>query len=226
MVYLPVETEQLNRSQVKRTSLLLADDHRLLTDSLVNLLENDFEIVGVAHDGQEMVEMARRYRPDIIVADISMPKLNGIDAARIIRRERPFTKVVFITMYNDGPLAEAALRVGVAGFVPKLSDPDELLIAIRTVTRGECYITPMVAGDVILAWTASQSDKSSHQTTLTPRQLQMVKLIAEGKTMKEAAVIMGISARTAECHKYETMRKLGVKTVARLVQHAISIKLV
>jgi DNA-binding NarL/FixJ family response regulator len=206
--------------------LLLADDHHLLAECLTNLLQEEFEIVGVAHDGQEMVEKARQHRPDIVVADISMPKLNGIDAARLIRRERPFTKVIFITMHNDGPLAEAALRVGVAGFVPKLSDTDELLTAIRTVARGEHYMTPMVAGDLILAWMGSRSDKSAQQTTLTPRQLQIVQLITEGKTMKEAAVIMGISTRTAESHKYEIMEKLGVKSVARLIQHAIHNKMV
>jgi DNA-binding NarL/FixJ family response regulator len=129
-------------------------------------------------------------------------------------------------MYNDGPLAEAAQPVGVAGFLSKLSDANELLSPIRTVARGEHYVSPMVAGNVILAWMASRADKSPRQTTLTPRQLQMVKLIAEGKTMKDAAIIMGISVRTAESHKYEIMRKFGVKTVARLVQHAIHIKLV
>jgi DNA-binding NarL/FixJ family response regulator len=206
--------------------LLLADDHHLLTDSLASLLQEDFEIVGVAYDGRTLLEKTRQYRPDIIVADISMPQLNGIDAARIIRRELPLTKIVFLTMYGDGPLVEAALRVGGAAFVAKLSDADELLSAIRSVARGETYITPTVAGDIISTLMTSRSDKSSHQTKLTPRQRQMLQLIAEGKTMKEAAVTMGISTRTAESHKYEIMRKLGITTVAHLVQHAVRNKFV
>jgi DNA-binding NarL/FixJ family response regulator len=155
-----------------------------------------------------------------------MPQLNGIDAARIIRRELPFTKIVFLTMHNDGPLVEAALRGGGAAFVAKLSDTDELWRAIRTVAIGGSYVSPMIAGDLISGLMTSQCDESSPQTTLTPRQRQMLQLIAEGKTMKEAANMMGISVRTAESHKYEIMRKLGVTTVAHLVQHAVRINLV
>jgi DNA-binding NarL/FixJ family response regulator len=211
---------------LNRTSILFADDHRVLMDSLINILPNEFEVAGIAYDGRTMVEMARQYQPDIIVADISMPGLNGIDAARIIKKELPFTKIVFLTMHNDALLVEEAFRTGAAAFVLKISAAVELLSALRTVVRGGTYITSMIAVDVISALMTSHSEEGSAQTELTCRQRQVLQLIAEGKTMKEVATVMGISVRTAETHKYEIMRKLGVKTIAALVQQAVRMKLV
>jgi DNA-binding NarL/FixJ family response regulator len=211
---------------VKRPSVLLADDHRILTDVLANLLRKDFELLGIAHDGQMMVELTRQHRPDVLIADISMPLLNGIDAARIIRKEVPSTRIVFLTMHSDAPIVEEAFNAGAAGFLVKLSNTEELLEAVHTVARGETYITPIVAGDVISKLITNGSHETVTETKLTSRQRQMLQLLAEGKTMKEAAAVMDISSRTAESHKYEIMRKLGVETTAALVRYAVQIKLV
>jgi len=211
---------------VKRTTVLLADDHRLLTDSLAKILQNHFEVVGTAHDGQTLVEKARQYRPNIVITDISMPQLNGIEAARIIRKELPLTKIVFLTMHNDPPLLQEAFRAGAVAFVAKWGAIQELLNALRAVAVGERYVPPMLAVDTVSELMTSGSVEKFAQTELTFRQRQILQLVAEGKTMREAGSVMGISYRTAECHKYEVMRKLGVKTTAALVKHAARIKLV
>jgi DNA-binding NarL/FixJ family response regulator len=202
------------------------DDHRVLTDSLIKFLQKEFEIAAIAHDGRTMVEMARQYQPHLIVADICMPGLNGIDAARIIKKELPFTKIVFLTMHKEVALVQEAFLAGASAFVLKISDIEELLSALRRAARGETYITSMLGGDVISSLVMGRCDESSRQTELTSRQRQMLQLIAEGKTMKGAATAIGISVRTAETHKYEIMRKLGVKTIAALVQHAVRMKVV
>jgi DNA-binding NarL/FixJ family response regulator len=194
-------------------------------DSLINILPNEFEVAGIAYDGRTMVEMARQYRPHLIVSDIFMPGLNGIDAARIIKKELPFTRIVFLTMHNDALLVEEAFRAGAAAFVLKISAAVELLSALHAVARGEIYLTPMVAGDVISALITRRSEVRS-ALKLTSRERQVLQLIAEGKTMKEAAAVMGISVRSAETRKYEIMDKLGVKTTAALVQQAVRMKLV
>ena len=211
---------------MKRPTVLLADDHRILTDVLANVLRKDFELVGTAHDGKMMVELTRKLRPDVLIADISMPLLNGIDAARIIHKEVPSTRIVFITMHSDAPIVEEAFNAGAAGFLVKLSNIEELLEAVHTVARGETYITPIVAGDVISKLITNRSHEKVAETELTSRQRQMLQLLAEGKTMKEAAAVMNISTRTVESHKYEIMHKLGVETTAALIRYAVKIKLV
>jgi DNA-binding NarL/FixJ family response regulator len=211
---------------VKRPTVLLADDHRIVTDVLANLLRKDFELVGIAHDGKMMVELTKQHRPDVLIADISMPLLNGIDAVRIIRKEVRSTRIVFITMHSDAPIVEEAFNAGAAGFLVKLNDTEELLEAVRTVVRGETYITPIVAGDVISKLITNRSHEKLAEPELTSRQRQMLQLLAEGKTMKEAAPAMNISTRTVESHKYEIMRRLGVETTAALIRYAVQIKLV
>jgi DNA-binding NarL/FixJ family response regulator len=211
---------------MKRTSVLLADDHAVLMECLAPLLQQEFDVVGIANDGRSMVDMAKRHRPDVIVTDISMPHLNGIDAARILRKEVRSAKLLFLTMHADLPLVEEAFRVGASGFVLKVSGASEFIKAIQSVARGDTYITPLLAGDLISALLTAGPQESSTETTLTLRQRQVLQLLAEGKTMKEAAALMEISTRTAESHKYEIMRKLGVQTTAALIQYAVRIKLV
>jgi DNA-binding NarL/FixJ family response regulator len=211
---------------MKRTSVLLADDHAVLIECLAHLLQQDFDVVGVARDGQKLVEMAKQHRPDVIVTDISMPHLNGIDAARIVRKEVRSARLIFLTMHTDLPIVEEAFRVGASGFVLKVSGADEFLKAIQAVAKGDTYITPLLAGDLISALLTAGPQEMSGETTLTLRQRQVLQLLAEGKTMKEAAALMEISTRTAESHKYEIMRKLGVQTTAALIRYAVNIKLV
>jgi len=210
---------------MKCISVLLADDHLLVAESLRRFLQKDFEIIDIAHDGKTMLDLSRQYKPNVVVADISMPQLNGIEAARIIRKELRFTKILFLTMHADLPILEDAFRAGASGFVTKTANCDELLRAVHTVARGETYITPILAGDLISVLTTPNSENHS-EAAPTPKQRQVVQLIAEGKTMKEAADTMNISTRTAESHKYEVMRRLGLRTTAELIRYALRINLV
>jgi DNA-binding NarL/FixJ family response regulator len=155
-----------------------------------------------------------------------MPQLSGIDAARIVRKELRSTKILFLTMHSDHFLVEQALRAGAHGFVLKASGAHEFLDALRIVARGETYITPALSGDVISTLTTIGPQERQSDEPLTLRQRQLLQLVAEGKTMKEAATLMHISTRTAESHKYEIMRRLGVETTAKLIRHAVELKLV
>lgn len=211
---------------MNRTSVLLADDHVMLMDGLVHLVRQDFEIVGVASDGRAMVEMARQTRPDVIVTDISMPHLNGIDAARILRKESISAKLLFLTMHADLPLVEEAFRAGASGYILKLCAAEEFIKAIKCVAKGAVYITPLLAGDLISTLLTTGPQDVARESTLTLRQREVLQLLAEGKTMKEVAAQLGISTRTAESHKYEIMRQLGVQTTAGLIRYAVRIKLV
>jgi DNA-binding NarL/FixJ family response regulator len=160
------------------------------------------------------------------VADISMPYFNGIDAARVLRKELRSSKILFLSMHADIPIVEEAFAAGARGFITKTTGVQELLNAIETVSKGETYVTPSLAGKLISVRIAAGPPDISRDVTLTGRQRQTLQLLAEGKTMKEAAAIMNISTRTAECHKYEVMRKVGGATTADLIRYAVRIKLV
>jgi len=209
---------------MRSTRVLFADDHAIINDGLTTLVANEFDVIGTACDGRAMLTMAKKTRPDVVVLDISMPQLNGIDGARILRKELPYTKLLFFTMHSDLPLVEEAIRSGASGYVLKLCAVDELIKAIHCVARGETYITPLLAGDLIS--TLITAGPCSAKSDLTVRQREVLQLLAEGKTMKEAAVCLNISVRTTESHKYEIMRQLGVKTTAELIRYAVRIKLV
>ena len=212
--------------RMKRVRVLLADRHTVFTDCLAHVLQPEFEVVGVVSDGTAMVEMAKQHKPDVIIADTSMPQLSGIDAARIVRKELRSTKILFLTMHSEHFLVEQAFRAGAHGFVLKASGAHEFLDALRIVARGETYITPALSGDVISTLTTIGPQERQSDEPLTLRQRQLLQLVAEGKTMKEAATLMHISTRTAESHKYEIMRWLGVETTAKLIRHAVELKLV
>jgi DNA-binding NarL/FixJ family response regulator len=205
---------------VKQTTVLLADDHVLMTDTLCSILREHFQIVGVAHDGTLMTEMARQHKPDVIVADVSMPGMTGVDALRILQKELPSTRVLFLSMHDDIPLIEELFRAGATGFVRKAAGKEELLKAIRTVAGGQKYITPLLVADTSSGLREARPQAGSN---LTPRQLELLQSFAEGKTMKEAGDAMHISKRTAEWQKYEIMRRLGIKTTAELIRYAIRI---
>ena len=211
---------------MNRTRILLADDHTVLTDALVNLLALHFDIVGVARDGRTLLGLAKQERPDVIVTDISMPDLNGIDAARMLRKEANPSKLLFLSMHADLPLVEEAFRAGALGYVLKLCSADELVKAIQSVARGATYITPLLAGDLISTLLTAGPQQACNETTLTLRQREVLQLLAEGKTMKQVATQLGISTRTTESHKYEIMRQLGIQTTAELIRYAVRIKLV
>ena len=203
-------------------SVLLADDHKIVAQGLESLLKDSFTFVGTVSDGRALIEAAARFKPDVVVTDISMPLLNGLDAVRQFRSHGIEAKVVFLTMHADAALAAEAFRAGGSAFLLKQSAGDELVQAIREILQGRAYLTPLIAKDTITVLMEAQKEESK----LTTRQREVLQLIAEGKTMKEAAGILHISTRTAETHKYEMMQVLGVKTSAELIKHAIRLHLV
>jgi DNA-binding NarL/FixJ family response regulator len=209
-----------------RTRILLADDHVILTEALVHVLKQHFDIVAVVHDGRALIASSKDLRPDVIVTDISMRDLNGIDAARTIRKEAPTSKILFLSMHADLPLVEEAFRAGALGYVLKICGTEELIKAINCVAKGTTYITPLLAGDLISTLLTVGPQQKARETTLTARQREVLQLLAEGKTMKEVATQLGISTRTTESHKYEIMRQLGIQTTAELIRYAVRIKLV
>jgi DNA-binding NarL/FixJ family response regulator len=206
--------------------VLIADDHVILAQGLALLLGEAFELAGMARDGHELVELADRVKPDVIVTDVSMPSLNGMEAVRQLRSRGITAKVIVLTQHKDPQIAAEAFRAGVSGFLIKQTAGEELVIAIREVLQGRSYLTSLIAKDLITLLLDSQSKVEDGKSKLTPRQREILQLFAEGKTAKEVAASLSISVRTAEGHKYEIMEALGAKTSAELVQHAIRMGLI
>ena len=206
---------------MQKPRVLLADDHKIVLEGLRSLLQSEFEIVGEVEDGRTLVSEAERLRPDLVVADISMPNLNGIDAARRIKKIDKRIRIVFLTMHADVTYAAGAFEAGASGFVLKHSAPQELVSAMREAMKGQTYVTPMIAGDLIGAFQSGAPLKGELKAALSPRQREVLQLIAEGKSIKEIAAILRISTRTAEFHKYRIMEQLNIKTNAELVHYAV-----
>lgn len=210
---------------MKRTSILLADDHLMFLDGLVRLLGREFDVVGVAYDGNTMLDLAKQHHPEIIITDIAMPQLNGLDAIRLLRKEAIASRVLFLSMYADLPMIEEAFRVGASAYLLKSGSMEELVKAIQCVSRGGTYVTPLL-GDVISTLLTAGPQQSSSRATLTSRQRDVLRLLTEGKTMKEIGQFLNISTRTTESHKYEIMRNLGIKTTAELIRYAVRNKII
>jgi DNA-binding NarL/FixJ family response regulator len=206
---------------MKKPRVLLADDHRILAEGVRGLLESEFELVGIVSDGRELVEAAKKLRPDVVVADISMPLLNGIDAVAQIREAKVSCCVVFLTMQRDVSYARRAMEAGASGYVLKHSAHDELVKAIREALRGQTYVTPLIAGELLRSYREEGPQPPDAARRLTPRQREVLQLSAEGRSAKEVASLLHISARTAEFHRARVMKALGVRTTAELVQYAI-----
>jgi DNA-binding NarL/FixJ family response regulator len=206
-----------------RTKVLLADDHAIVAEGLATLLNSHVDLVGTVGDGSRLLEAARELSPDVIVADMAMPVLNGLEALRQLKAERIDAKVIFLTMHADAQLATEALRAGASGYVLKHSAGEELIRAIDEVLAGRVYLTPLLTKDVITTLTEPTSQPV---VRLTPRQREVLRLIAEGRRMKEIAATLQLSRRTVETHKYEMMRALGVQSTAELVRYAIHLGLV
>jgi DNA-binding NarL/FixJ family response regulator len=204
---------------VNRPRILLGDDHALVLGAFEKLLSGEFDVVGQATDGRALVAAAERLKPDVVVLDISMPLLNGLEAARQIKQKQKSVKLIFVTMTEDPDLASEAFRIGAAGYLLKRSAASELITAIREVTHGRSYITPLITHDLI--GTLLHPRPNAGPRELTPRQREVLQLLAEGRTMKEIASILNISARTVAFHKYEMMLQLKVNTTAELVQFAV-----
>ncbi len=206
---------------MSRPRVLLADDHRIVAEGLKGILTPEFELVGIVEDGRALVEAAQKTAIDVIVADIGMPELNGIDALEQLKEQDPNVKVVFLTMHREVAYARRALEAGAVGFVLKHSAPEELVMAIRAAINGQTFISPAMAGEVLESMKSDPDLSQDPVTSLTPRQREVLQLLAEGKSAKEAAATLGISARTVEFHKYEIMQVLDIHNSAELVHFAI-----
>ncbi|MCC7486658.1 MAG: response regulator transcription factor [Burkholderiales bacterium] len=206
---------------MNRARVLLADDHLIVAQGLASLLATEFDLVGVVEDGRAMVEAARRLRPDAIVADITMPELNGIDAMLRIAEHDPAVRVVMLTMHRDVAYARRALEAGAVGFVLKHSAAAELILAVKSALQGRTFISPALAGELLQAARRAPGDPGDPVATLTLRQREILQLLAEGLTAKEIAARLDISARTVEFHKYRMMETLGARSNAELIHFAI-----
>ena len=203
-----------------KTRVLLADDHKIILSGLKGLLEPEFDLVGTAEDGKVLVSEAVRLRPDVVVVDISMPMLNGIEAFREIRRIAPGVKAVFLTMHHDAAYAAEAFESGASAYVLKHSAPRELVTAIREAMNGRTYVTPMIAGELMKTYRNAGYDKAP-TVKLTGRQKEILQLLTEGNSAREIAAKLNISSRTVEFHKYNMMAEWHLKTSADLIRFAI-----
>jgi DNA-binding NarL/FixJ family response regulator len=206
-------------------SVVLADDHAVVAEGLGALLREKFSLLKTVYDGRALVDAVAELRPDVVVTDIGMPLLNGLDAIRQIKSARPGTHIIILTMHLEPDLAVQAFRAGASGYLLKTSSGEELVDAVRQVAQGRAYLTSLIAKDLITVLLEAKKESNSGEK-LTGRQREVLQLIAEGRTMKEIASLLHISPRTAESHKYEIMEVIGARNTAEMVQHAIRLKLV
>ncbi|MBX3330815.1 MAG: response regulator transcription factor [Nitrospira sp.] len=209
---------------MKRPRILMADDHAIVLAGLRKLVETEGEVVGMVEDGRSLVDAARQLRPDIVLLDISMPLLNGLDAARQISKLVPESKLIFLTMHATPTYATEAFKAGASGYLIKRSAAVELKQAIQAVMRGQHYMTPLITKDVLAATLQSPEDQPSKPlvTTLTQRQREVLQLVAEGKGTKTIASILNISVKTVEFHKFRIMSELDLHSTAELIKYAIA----
>ena len=207
------------------TRVLLADDHVLFAEAVADLLRQRYEVLDIVGDGRALLAAARNHKPDVVVVDVTMPLMSGLDSVRLLSKDRHTPKVVFLTMHSDTELARECFSAGASAFMTKESGFDELVVAIDTVMANQTYLSPNIASGLIdvLRDPASAGTESDR---LTSRQREILQLFAEGKTMKEIASVTNLSTRTVEWHKYRMMRLLRVRRSAELVHHAVRMKLV
>ena len=207
--------------KMKRIRLLIADDHVMFAQGLESLLRDEFELLGTAGNGEELVEATLQLNPDVILVDISMPVLNGFDAVRRIRDSGNEARIIFLTMHDDATLLSEAFRCGASGYILKHAAGEELANAIREVAHGNNYVSPLITDRPVEPLT-----HHTQKTTITPRQREVLELISRGLTMKAIASQLNISTRTAESHKYEMMQTLGVETTAELIRYSLRLGLI
>jgi len=204
-----------------RSRILIADDHTLVAELCKKLLENEFEVVGTVSDGRALVQAASELKPDVIVVDIAMPVLNGLDAARKAREIIPAVKLIFLTMNNDPELAAEAFRRGASGYLLKTCASSEMVTAVRKVLRGMTYLSPTLSKDTVDFLRRQRETLGKEEERLTERQREVLQLLAEGKAMKEIGDILKMTTRTVAFHKYRIMEVLDAKNNADLVRYAV-----
>lgn len=204
--------------------ILLADDHTILVEAFRKLLEPHFDIVATVSDGFALLDAAAQVKPDVIIVDISMPLLNGLEAALRLKKQLPSVKIIFLTMNEDPDLAVEAMRSGASGYLLKSSAASELIRAIQLSLKGRTYVTPRIARGMEKAFIDDPRPRN-RASSLTPRQREVVQLLAEGKSMKEVASVLNLTPRTVAFHKYRVMRELHLGTTAELIQFAIKTRI-
>ena len=207
---------------MKKLRVLLVDDHVMVLEGFKRLIEDQCEVVGMVEDGRTLLEVAPKLKPDIITMDISMPWLNGLDAARRLKKEMPDVKIIFLTMHADVAYVKEAFAAGASGFLMKRSAGTELLQAIHAVSNGQFYITSLITKDLVRSILEGASNVSPQRDVLTPRQREVLQLVAEGRSVKEIATILNVSAKTVEYHKGQVMEQLNLHTTAELTKYAIA----
>ncbi len=205
-----------------RPRILLGDDHSMFSEGLRRILEPQFEVLGALENGLELVAAAERLRPEAIVADISMPLLNGIGVAQRLKKAGNPAKIILLTMHADPTLAAQGFKSGASAYVLKASPASEIVTGIQEALRGHVYISPSIAGDMLSELTKSHKQPAALVRELTPRQKEVLQLLAEGKSPKEIAAILNVSPRTVEFHKYRIMETIGAKTIAELTRYAVA----
>jgi DNA-binding NarL/FixJ family response regulator len=204
-----------------RPRILIADDHTLVAELCKRLLENDFDVVGTVADGRALVRASIELKPDVIVLDIAMPVLNGLDAGRQVKKMLPAVKLVYLTMNPDADVAAEAFARGASGYLLKTCAATEMVLAVRDVLRGKTYLSKALSRDAVDSLRWQHKDLVSEEERLTDRQREVLQLLAEGKVMKEIGGILHMTTRTVAYHKYRIMEVLGAKTNAELVKYAV-----
>jgi DNA-binding NarL/FixJ family response regulator len=215
-----------NGVEIVRPRLLLADDHAIVAEGLRHLLESEFDLIGIVGDGAALVEAAKSLKPDVIITDISMPRMSGIEAARMLKAAGSSSKVIFLTMHMDVDIATEALRAGASGYVLKHSAAQALSHAVWEALKGRQFISPRIAENVKLNVMASSQRRDGSAIRLTSREREVLRLVAEGHTIRVISDMLKITTRTVEFHKTNIMDKLGLRTTADLTQYAISNRII
>ncbi|MFZ5876611.1 MAG: response regulator [Nitrospirota bacterium] len=201
--------------------VILADDHRMVTEGLRSIIETAFDLVDIVEDGQALLEAVQRQRPDLVVLDVSMPALNGIDAAEQLRKDNPNLKIVFLTMHRDVLYVRRAFENGASAYVLKHSAPAELILAMREALQGRTYVTRELVADAAEIMNSRVDGRRTSSIGLTPRRREILQLVAEGRSAKEVGKILHISSRTVEYHKYRIMDDFNLRTTADVIQFAM-----
>jgi DNA-binding NarL/FixJ family response regulator len=206
---------------MKRPRILVADDHTLVAELCKRLLEPEYDVVGIVCDGPALVRTAAQLKPDLILVDIAMPVLNGLDAAQKVRRMLPLVKIIFLTMNCDPELAAEAFRRGASGYLVKTAAATEVALSVRQVLRGNSYLSSNVSKDAVDLSRWEQKKFTDERQRLTERQREVLQLLAEGKVMKEVGQKLNMTSRTVAFHKYRIMETLGAKSSADLIKYAV-----
>ena len=207
---------------MKKPRILLADDHSLVLEGFRRILEDQCEVVGTAENGRALLEAASRLKPNVVLLDISMPLLNGIDATRHLKKVSPDVKVIFVTMHADPAYLNEAFKAGASGYLLKRSAGTELIQAIQSVLGGNFYVTPLLTKGLVNSVISEAAVLPTRQSILTPRQREVLQLVAEGKAVKEIAQLLNISPKTVEFHKAQIMEQLDLRTTAELTKYAMA----